>query len=194
MKYKIQLSEEAIQEIQDTLGVTEGILYLKKGSFYAKKRETVRLLSQKYAVETENCQKSIDYQYRKKMLSDIQVGAIVKIRYNNKPIHLIITDMREETFDAIKIKLSVKRFKRDGIILEKNKDVFYINPTYKEVTMVGRERFLGFSYNDIIHEAGTIAGKIINESKLQEILELKVKLDEDIEKKKKKKNNNAVEV
>lgn len=202
MVHEVILSEESLKEIREILGIKEGVLYLKNGKIYVKKKETISALSKKYKIESVNGKrfdKTLQLSKDKPLLADkeslskderytlvgpMQIGSIVKVKHYTRVIHLVITDLYEDTFDAMSVNIRISSkdaFLEEGIILEKNTDVVYKNLTYRDISLVCHERYLGFSFKDIMNTGSRIEGRVINKSKLEEILALKEQLDKQIE-------------
>lgn len=202
MVYEVILSEESLKEIREILGVDEGVLYLRNGKVYVENEETINDLSKKYKIESVNGQRfdktlqpskgkplladreSLSKDERYALVGQMQIGSIVKIKYYSRVIHLLITDLYDGTFDALSVNVSIPKkyaFQGEGIVLEKNTDVIYKNLTYRDISLVNPERYQGFSFKDILNIGSRIEGRVINKSKLEEILTLKEQLDKQIE-------------
>lgn len=102
----------------------------------------------------------------------IKKGSIVRAKLSDETIHIIISKISEQGFQGYKIVLGTDGYdSKSRVLLRKGEDVVYRNLTYKALVQVTRELITGLTKKDFVYgRAGLIVGKVINQKKLQEIL------------------------
>ena len=121
----------------------------------------------------------------KKISNKIEVGSVVMVKDKGKTMHLVVTDIRGNKYNGARMILGSANFVPNAqILLVKDKDVIYKNPTYKAEVIVTRKRVLDLKETDFIQVLGSrVVGKIINSDTMQQILELVKVVPKSVEKK-----------
>lgn len=102
----------------------------------------------------------------------LELGTITRIKDEEKVRHVVIVGRDGDKYLAMEILLQ-KPSKDDDtqIMLQKNRDVVFVNPTYKDIVTVGSNLYTELEEDDFIKiSGGLIVGRIVNSEIMDAIL------------------------
>lgn len=188
MSFNIKLTEEGIKKLREELGFDNGKINLSSGIIQVANLELVKEIVKRYDVDNVNKisisllnvtspelenEESLDPKSQVDE-SNIEIGSIIRLKRNERTIHAVVTKMYGTCYDAAKVILDTsKTGRQDEIVLYKGKDVEFKNPTYRSAVKVITNYLNGLQKKDIMYEGkGTVVGKVINEEKMQQIINM----------------------
>lgn len=190
--YNVKLSNAAIENLRNMLGITDGKVNLKTGIIQVSAQGDLKKIAEKFEIDNVNHQPYAEImpdatkgpttlEERNKLIGyNLEVGSVVRVMGDKGTEHAVIIAVNGDNYTAAKLVLSnvtPENYKGpENIVLVplvKGKDIIYRNPTYKErVTLVGEVHF-DLHWRDFLKGAGgMIVGKVTNLEAIQEVIEL----------------------
>lgn len=185
MYYHVKLSENAISQIREKVGIESGQLNLKTGVITVNSPKKIEDIAKLYGInnvnnkpyessETLTMLQQVGEEKRSLIGKKVEIGSIVRIRKDDEIHHIVIVSIDGMFFEGARILLTAENYDQvNEVLIKKGEDVIYRNSTYKDKVRVLTEHFFEFKEEDFIRgSGGKIVGRIINEDTIQKIINL----------------------
>lgn len=183
MKYNVKLTDEAISQIWEKIGIKNGCLNLKKGILVVRSQNEVDAIGTLYDIDNVNMKPYSNSEQQPNEMSleerrhiigkKVQVGSIVRVKIDDTVQHIVIVSVEGSWYEGAKIILTSEGYDPENeVLIKKGDDVIYRNLTYKNKVRVLNDTICGLKEENFICEAGKITGRIVNEATMERIIDL----------------------
>ena len=186
--YNVKLSNDAIENLRNMIGVSEGKLNLKTGVIQIEGKSNVKKIAEKFGIDNVNhlpyeeaiaepAKPTTSLEERNKIIGyDLQVGSVVRVKTDNGTEHAVIIAVNDRQYIAARLVLSDVTSADEGqmrIPLKKGEDIVYRNMTYRDIVTLTGDIAYDLRWRDFMKGAGgMIVGKVTNLELIQPVINL----------------------
>lgn len=205
MMYNVKLSETAVNTLRRIIGTQNARINLATGIVQVVDIDELKAIAENFEVDNVNHKPYCEVvkeaelkqktaaaeskketaavestlEERKKIIGyDLEVGSIVRIKDDEKSMHVVIVAVRGQKYDVAVLQLAELDPKKrpDGeiqVLLKKGVDVVYRNTTYRDVVTLISCIAKDVEKSDFLKGAGgMIVGKVTNLTAIQPIIDV----------------------
>ncbi len=198
MFYNVKLSEKAINDLRNLLGMGYARINLKTGVVQVGNLKDLRRIGEKFDIDNvdhkpyeeviqaaESAQEVPEeksptgeptLEERRVIVGyDLNVGTVIRVKGEKKAVHAVIVAKNDNKFDVALLKLAEAKPEEDDSItihLRKGEDIIFRNSTYRDVVTLVDVFAFGLERKDFIKgSGGLIVGRVTNLEVIQPIID-----------------------